>query len=94
MRKANVKVVAKDLPFNASRDEIDRNQRNLLSAFRQAVNKAGVMKTVKKYEFYESKSKKLRKKKMEKMANLMKLKFNQMFPESGSRNTKAKKRDS
>jgi ribosomal protein S21 len=94
MRKANVKVVAKDLSFNASRDEIDRNQRNLLSAFRQAVNKAGIMKTVKKYEFYESKSKKLRKKKMEKMANLMKLKFNQMFPESGSRNTKPKKRDS
>ena len=47
MRKANVRVEAKDISYNASRDEVDRNFRNLMAAFRQQCNKAGILKEIK-----------------------------------------------
>jgi ribosomal protein S21 len=81
MRKANVKVEAKDLPYNASRDEIDRNFRNLMAAFRQQCNKAGILKEIKKREFYETPSRIARKKRREKEVMLLKLKVKENFIE-------------
>lgn len=43
-RRVNVRVEARDLHPNASFEERDRNFRNLMSSFRQACNKAGIMK--------------------------------------------------
>ena len=81
MRKANVKVEAKDIPYNASRDEIDRNFRNLMAAFRQQCNKAGILKEIKKREYYETPSRLARKKRKEKEVLLLKLKMKEAFIE-------------
>jgi ribosomal protein S21 len=78
-RRVNVRVEARDLHPNASFEERDRNFRNLMSSFRQACNKAGIMKEIKKLEFYETKSQLRRKKLREKQANLLKLKMNESF---------------
>jgi ribosomal protein S21 len=91
MRKANVRVEARDLPYNASREERDRNFRGLMSAFRQACNKAGIMKQIKKKEYYESPSILARRKKREKEATMLKLKLKELFPESANVNNKANK---
>ncbi len=84
MRKANVRVEARDLPYNASREERERNFKGLMSAFRQACNKAGIMKQIKKKEYYESPSILARRKKREKEATMLKLKLKELFPESGT----------
>jgi len=81
MRKANVRVEAKDLPYNASRDEVDRNFRNLMAAFRQQCNKAGILKEIKKREYYETPSRVRRKKEREKEVMLLKLKMKESFIE-------------
>lgn len=97
MRKANVRVEARDLPYNPTREERDRNFRNLMSAFRQACNKAGIMKAIKKQEFYESKSQISRRKKREKEATMLKVKMKETFFEGGAKkdkNVKQKKRES
>lgn len=92
MRKANVRVEARDLPYNASREERERNFKGLMSAFRQACNKAGIMKQIKKKEYYESPSILARRKKREKEATMLKLKLKELFPESGVQ-TKNKNRN-
>jgi len=84
MRKANVRVEARDLPFNASREERERNFKGLMSTFRQACNKAGIMKQIKKKEYYESPSILARRKKREKEATILKLKLKELFPEAGN----------
>ena len=81
MRKANVRVEARDLGYNASFDEIDRNFRNLLAAFRQQCNKAGILKEIKKREYYETPSRVARRKKKEKETLLLKLKMREAFIE-------------
>jgi ribosomal protein S21 len=81
MGRVNVRVEARDLHPNASQDERDRNFKNLMSSFRQACNKAGIMKEIKRLEFYETKSQLKRKKLREKQANLLKLKMNETFIE-------------
>ena len=94
MGRVNVRVEARDLHPNASQDERDRNFRNLMSSFRQACNKAGIMKEIKRLEFYETPSQCRRKKKREKEANLLKLKMNESFierPKVVKKKTGAKK---
>jgi ribosomal protein S21 len=81
MGRINVRVEARDMHPNASQDERDRNFKNLMSSFRQACNKAGIMKEIKRLEFYETKSQLKRKKLREKQANLLKLKMNESFIE-------------
>jgi ribosomal protein S21 len=80
-RKANVRVEARDLGYNASQDELDRNFRNLMAAFRQQVNKAGILKEIKKREYYETPSRVARKKRKEKEVLLLKLKMKESFVE-------------
>ena len=94
MRKANVKVEAKDIPYNASRDEIDRNFRNLMAAFRQQCNKAGILKEIKKREFYETPSRVKRKKAREKEVMLLKLKMKENFIERPTKPKVKKKTNS
>ena len=84
MRKANVRVEARDISFNASREERERNFKGLMSTFRQACNKAGIMKQIKKKEYYESPSILARRKKREKEATILKLKLKELFPEAGN----------
>jgi ribosomal protein S21 len=81
MGRVNVRVEARDVHPNASKDERDRNFRNLMSSFRQACNKAGIMKEIKRLEFYETPSQLRRKKEREKETNLLKLKMNESFIE-------------
>jgi ribosomal protein S21 len=81
MRKANVRVEARDMGYHASQDEIDRNFRNLMAAFRQQCNKAGILKEIKKREFYETPSRIARKKRKEKEVLLLKLKMKEAFIE-------------
>ena len=76
-----MRVEAKDLHYNASRDEVDRNFRNLMAAFRQQCNKAGILKEIKKREYYETPSKVRRKKEREKEVMLLKLKMKESFIE-------------
>lgn len=90
MRKSNVRVEARDLSPNASFDERDRNFRNLLSSFRQACNKAGIMKEIKRLEYYESKSQIERRKRREKEATLLKLKLKESFIERATKKKKKK----
>jgi len=93
MRKANVRVEAKDIPYNASRDEVDRNFRNLMAAFRQQCNKAGILKEIKKREFYETPSRMARKKAREKEVMLLKLKVKEAFIETPTKSkNKGKKK--
>jgi small subunit ribosomal protein S21 len=91
MRKCNIRVEAKDLSYNASRDEIDRNFKNLMAAFRQQVNKAGILKEIKKREFYETPSRVARKKRREKETMLLKLKMKEAFIETPKPNKKNKR---
>jgi ribosomal protein S21 len=90
MRKCNVKVEARDLSPNPSFDERERNFRNLLSSFRQACNKAGIMKEIKRLEYYESKSQMTRRKQREKDATLLKLKLKESFIEKAPKKKKKK----
>lgn len=76
-----MRVEAKDLHYNASRDEVDRNFRNLMAAFRQQCNKAGILKEIKKREYYETPSRVRRKKEREKEVMLLKLKMKESFIE-------------
>jgi ribosomal protein S21 len=91
MRKANVRVEAKDISYNASRDEVDRNFRNLMATFRQQCNKAGILKEIKKREFYETPSRVRRKKEREKEVLLLKLKMKEVFIEKPVKNKGKKK---
>lgn len=90
MRKCNVKVEARDLSPHASFEERERNFRNLLSAFRQACNKAGIMKEIKRLEFYESPAQISRRKRREKEATLLKLKMKESFIEKNPKKKKKK----
>lgn len=81
---ANVSVEAKPLPYNASFDERERNFRNLMSAFRKAVNMAGIMKEIKKNEYYETPSQKRRREARERESNLLKTKMKESFLEGGN----------
>ena len=90
MRKCNVRVEAREISPHAGFDERDRNFRNLLSSFRQACNKAGIMKEFKRLEYYESKSQIERRKSREREATLLKVKLKESFVENGPKKKKKK----
>jgi ribosomal protein S21 len=76
---SNVKVVAKPLSHNPSREERDRNFKFLFTSFKRAVATAGVLKEYKKHENYESKGQKRRRKKREAMIAILKGKMRESF---------------
>ena len=93
MSVANVKVVAKHLSANPSRDERDRNFRFLFTAFKRAVAQSGVLKEYKKHETYESAGNKKRRKLRESMIAILKLKMRESFPDRKEGKKTRKERD-
>ena len=81
MSVANVKVVAKHLSPNPSRDERDRNFKWLFTAFMRAVAQSGVLKEYKKHETYESPGNKKRRKRRESLIAILKGKMRESFPD-------------
>ena len=81
-RKANVRVVARDVGYD---DYRDRSFKALMSAFRQAVNKAGVLREYRLRESYESPSEKSRRKKREKEMIILKSQMRESFPVKNKR---------
>ncbi len=91
---ANVKVVAKPISHNPSREERDRNFKFLFTAFKRAVAQSGVLKEYKKHENYESKGQKRRRKKRESMIAILKGKMRESFLErKGKSKPNRKERD-
>jgi ribosomal protein S21 len=76
-RKANVRVVSKD---NGYEDNREKSFKSLLSAFRQAVNKAGILREYRLRETYESPSQKKRRKAREKEVTILKNQMRESFP--------------
>ena len=93
MSAANVKVVAKHISHNPSRDERDRNFKYLFTAFKRAVAQSGVLKEFKKHENYESKGQKKRRKKRESMIQILKSKMRESFLERKGKSKPRKERD-
>lgn len=65
MRKANVRVEARDLPPNASQYEREKAFRTMLSAFKRQVNELGILSEYKERQYYQSPSEKRKKKRKE-----------------------------
>jgi len=76
-RKAHDRVVSRD---NGYDDHRDRSFKALMSAFRQAVNKAGILREYRLRETYESPSEKSRRKRREKEATILKSQMRESFP--------------
>ena len=71
MSVTRIKVVARNLHQNASKEERDRNFRILHATFKKAVNDSGILTKFKEKQYFESKSEKRRRKSKE--AALLKL---------------------
>ena len=79
MSVSNVRVVAKHLSQNPSRDERDRSFNILFRSFKRAVAQSGVLKDYKKHESYESKGQKTRRKLRESKIAILKSKMRESF---------------
>lgn len=67
MRRPNVRVEARRLPPNASRQERDRSIQQLLRVFKRACNEANVMGDFKEHEHFTRPTDKKRRKRMAKV---------------------------
>lgn len=79
MSVANVKVVAKHLPHNPTKEERDRNFRSLFTAFKRGVAQSGVLKDYKRHETYESKGQKNRRRRRESKIAILRAKMRESF---------------
>jgi ribosomal protein S21 len=61
-----------------------------MSAFRQAVNKAGILREYRLRETYESPSEKNRRKRREKQSTILKQQMRESFPETAKKKVKKK----
>jgi len=86
-RKPNVRVVSKE---NYGHQD-ERSFKMLLSSFRQAVNKAGILREYRLREVYESPSAKKRREKREKESIILKHQMRESFPETNKKKAKKKK---
>lgn len=89
MAVANVRVVAS----NTTRDDRDRSFKYLFKTFKRAVGAAGVLKEYKRHEFYESPSRKKRRKKRESLINALRAKMRESFPYNNKDKSKLKERE-
>ena len=87
-RKVNVRVQAKD--SYGHQDE--RSFKILMSAFRQAVNKAVILREYRLREVYESPAQKNRRKRREKESTILKQQMRESFPETAKNNKKKGKK--
>lgn len=81
-RKYNVRVEVKGYHHNNS-ITTEKQFRILLSEFRKSCHSSGIIKEMKKREFYESPSEKKRRLKKEQQLNLFKQKMKESFISNG-----------
>lgn len=56
MRKSRVRVEAKKMPHNATRQDRERSFVQLMRIFKRKCNEYGILNSLKKYEFFERKT--------------------------------------
>jgi ribosomal protein S21 len=88
MAVIRARVVMRDLPHNASRQDKEIAFKKLLSAFNKAVAEARVLHEYKKHEYYESPSEKRRRKKRESELQKLRAKLSENFPEKRMKSDK------
>ena len=74
MKKANIRVEVKGSNYSNSSHTTEKQFRILMSEFRKACHASGIIKEMKKREYYESPSEKKRRLKKEQQLNLFKQK--------------------
>ena len=75
------KVYLRDLPANASWQDREFAFNKMKSAFKKAVDDAGILRKCREREYYESPGEKRRRKKKESVQNVLKEKLRENFPE-------------
>ena len=83
-RKYNVRVEVKGYHYNSSSTTTEKQFKILMSEFRKACHASGIIKEMKKREFYESPSEKKRRLKKEQELNLFKQKMKESFVSNGN----------
>jgi len=83
MKKANIRVEVKNFNYNNSNTS-EKQFRILMSEFRKACHSSGIIKEMKKREYYESPSEKKRRLKKERELNLFKQKMKESFISNSS----------
>lgn len=81
MSLARVRVELRDVHPGASKEEKDAAFRRMHAIFKKNVADAGILHTLKKYEYYESKGEKKRRKFKEAKLERLKEKLRENFPE-------------
>jgi ribosomal protein S21 len=82
---ARVRVELKNHNSHASYDERDKDFRIMFSKFKKQCSDAGIMHAYKQHEHFESKSRKIRRKKREAELQMFKAKLKENFTERGKR---------
>lgn len=90
MKKANIRVEVKNFNYNSSHTS-EKQFRILMSEFRKACHSSGIIKEMKKREYYESPSEKKRRLKKERELNLFKQKMKESFIANNTSAEKSKK---
>ena len=81
MSRARVRVELRDIHNNPSREERDSAFKRMHAIFKKAVADAGILASLKKYEYYESAGEKNRRKRKEANLQRLKNKLRENFPE-------------
>lgn len=89
MKKANIRVEVKNFNYNNSHTS-EKQFRILMSEFRKACHSSGIIKEMKKREFYESPSEKKRRLEKEQELNLFKQKMKESFISNKTTSKKSK----
>jgi len=91
MKKYNIRVEVKNYGYNNSSHTSEKQFRILMSEFRKACHSSGIIKEMKKREYYESPSEKKRRLKKERELNLLKQKMKESFIANNYSYEKSKK---
>ena len=86
------RVELRDLPPNASWQEREVAFKKMFTIFKKQVAEAGILRTLKQHECYESPGEKKRRKKKESANQRLKAKLRESFPERGKRKKDTKPR--
>ena len=81
MKRARVRVEAKNYNPHASYDEQYKSFKGLFQAFKRACNQAGILKDYKRHEAYEKPGEKKRRKQKELRTTMLKAKLRENFTE-------------
>jgi ribosomal protein S21 len=78
-KKALVRVDLRDMSSHASREEMDRAFKYMLTLFKRQVNEAGILSLYKEKQFYETPSQKKKRKRKEALLESRKEKIRDHF---------------